>query len=122
MFHVRPGKPEDYGYVVEPMCHAMFPRYKPMHPDRFYPWFRGRVNGMLARSTLIVAVADDDDDAILGWAMFEGNCLHFVHIRPEAKPLGVAAALFKYLEHVSSYSHKGGLKAPTGLEYRPDLG
>lgn len=122
MFSIRARKAEDLAFIVDSMCQTMLASYWPMTKDDYFPWFKRRVNQLIDRSEVIVACADDDDDAILGWMMVEGDCVHMLYVRRDVRrDVGIEMALLALASWARCYSHKTKAPELKGLRYRPDL-
>jgi GNAT superfamily N-acetyltransferase len=56
------------------------------------------IKAILARGVAVVACVPEDSDHLLGFAVGEGTCLHYVHVRPERRRLGLGRLLAEGLE------------------------
>lgn len=112
-FLIRPGKADDYAFArdawVKQNRSSAFARdagacYETEHTRL--------VRRLLRWSTLRVAHAPDDVDAILGFACFDLElqtpALHYVYVRKEDRGKGIAHALLEPLNGRAKvrYSHK----------------
>ena len=128
MVSYRVGKAADRAYVARTWVRAY------AHTD----WGRDTGRVYAAEHPLVVAsilergaelrVAHviDDEDAILGFAVTEGRCIHYVYVRVETRRLGIARTLLGYRlaesSEVLEFSHRPqalGLKLPPRWTYNP---
>lgn len=61
----------------------------------FYEVYRRAISGALAKPTTQVALAllADDSDVCLGWAVYEGETLHYVYVKRAMRRQGIARSL-----------------------------
>lgn len=82
------------------------------------------VERMVARpgAELQIACAENDEDAIFGWALIEGATLHYVYVRGGENSMrghGIMRALTG-AHRIDKYSHRNGRwKAPAGWRFVP---
>ena len=53
------------------------------------------VRALLRRSQVIVASLREEPDVVVGWAAIEGDCVHYVLVKPRWRQLGVARWLLQ---------------------------
>lgn len=52
-----------------------------------------RIARLLLRSTALVAYFPQVPDEVLGWAVFEGDVLHYVYVKSSYRRVGIASGL-----------------------------
>lgn len=93
---------------------------------------KARIHAILARPGVEVVIAcdEEDDDSDMGFACFEGDCLHFLGVRYDMAGLGggqdftpeIAAALLEG-RAVRAYTHKTmGMPVREGWAFEPFRG
>lgn len=129
MFLFRSAKASDLGFVVDSWAKSFYgaPAVAGMQKDDYFPAYHAKISTILGRPETEVHVAclSENEDTIVGWACYEGPCLHYVFVRGSQdgfRRLGLARQLVP--PSITRYSHrpaKKELKAPDGWTYRPDL-
>ena len=91
-FSVRLGRPSDLPYVEDTWAK------RGRGPHERIGAAKVRIRAILGDpgSLLRVAVLPDDDDAILGWAVWSDDRIQFAYVRKDARGQGVAKALCHY--------------------------
>lgn len=91
---VRIGRPSDLPYVEDTWVK------RGRNPNERMGDAKARVRALLADpdSLLHVAVLPDDDDAILGWAVWSGDRVQFAYVRKDARGQGIAKSLCASLD------------------------
>lgn len=89
-YAIRFGKPEDLPYVTD----TWVKRDERLKGQRMVEATK-HVRGILATPGTFLRVAHllDDIDAILGYAVFGADALHFVYVRKPARGRGISRAL-----------------------------
>ena len=87
---IRAAKPSDLAYITDVWV-TQATRYVNMSIRAV----KARAQYLLEHSRTTVACLPDDQDAIVGFAVFEGSRVHMAYVRASARRLGVARALFK---------------------------
>lgn len=72
--------------------------------DVFFQGHQAEIKNNLSAMSVMVCVAPDDENQIIGWLAHKGECLHYVYVKQVFRKLGVAKALIKQAP-ASSYSH-----------------
>lgn len=94
---IRLGKATDVAYVVRNFIHgcqgALVTRR--LHGDEYRGRVREQIIGLLERpaARLFVACDSEDEDVILGFALVERSCVHWVYVRADWRHQGIARAL-----------------------------
>jgi GNAT superfamily N-acetyltransferase len=124
-FKIQTFQSDHHSFVVDSWLRSLRDAcYRDVDADIFYPEVRVRVHSLLKRPgvSVRVAVKDDDPDTYVGWAAVEGDVLHYVYVKQEARRLGVAKTLLGGLE-LHRYSHKPRfVTPPRDWTYNPFLG
>ena len=125
---IRPGRLSDLAYVRDSWLKC--DRTSPAARDEGLGYMarqKSRIRRILARATLSVAVSVDDEDAIVGWAVYETEppTLYYVHVRADARQLNIASRLLAPLGLVPvTFTHRpsvrGALPIPASWRYSRD--
>lgn len=76
---------------------------------------RAIIEQVLGWADCTIACLPDDPTVTLGWMVHEGDCLHFVYVRPAVRRKGIARALrreaaaggqLKFVSHPTNHSRK----------------
>lgn len=67
--------------------------FRKIDKTSFFDKYRIVVNNLLTRSTVRVACLEDDQDVIVAYVVYSGNCLHWVYVKKDWRKLGIATAL-----------------------------
>lgn len=117
------GGSEAHGYVVSAFCRS----YEPValrlaglnHASALPAAFRkllceglhAQVKAALARSRVLVAVAERDPDSILGCVLYEarsdGPVIHYVYVDHPARRTGLGTAMLTALARTCPHASKG---------------
>ena len=123
MVSYRVGKAADRAYVARTWVRAY------AHTD----WGRDTGRVYAAEHPLVVAsilergaelrVAHviDDEDAILGFAVTEGRCIHYVYVRVETRRLGIARTLVNPTAPMPSFKTLPPEKFKAAVEFLSEL-
>lgn len=107
---VRPAKVEDFAYV----CTSWKNNYKgsPVAariPPETYRSGHGRIIKRLTeRSITLIANPNNDPDLIIGYLVYEPECLHYVYTKTSYRQMGVAGMLLaaiKPYKPIPRFSH-----------------
>lgn len=80
--------------------------FKLIDQDTYFAVYHAYLEQLLTRpdSTVRLAVLTDDPDVVLGWAVSEGNRLHYVYVNRENRRVGIARKLsgrFDVITHLT---------------------
>lgn len=73
---------------------------------------------------VLVYAADEDPDAIIGWAAGSSSVLHYVYVRHDFRASGIAKALVAELGSPKAYTLKPAsprVRVPHGWRFLPRL-
>lgn len=110
---IRPYRPDDRAYITSTFLRS-FVATKPLVvgmevPSAFIYEGEGAALSILLDTSaeVDVAVAPDDDDAIMGYSVRHGDCLDYVYVAREFRKSGIAKMLMRRLspETIQFYSH-----------------
>jgi GNAT superfamily N-acetyltransferase len=92
--------------------------------DVYYALYRPAVNELLSRCVVDVACDPTVPTAVLGWMATGEGLLHYVHVRPRWRKLGVATWMLRERRASSgAYTHNGRVPASAllgpGWRYEP---
>lgn len=91
---LRPCATEDRGYILEHWVRAHSHTADAFHAGPNYmPGTWATAEAILDRSRCLVACAAADTAVILGFAVVEGNVVHYVFTRPDVRRSGIAKQL-----------------------------
>jgi GNAT superfamily N-acetyltransferase len=124
---VRSGKPIDHDYIGHTWVRNDSHTARSKECRRCYFYEQPRlIDLILGRTTSIVKVAhlEDDEDAIMGFAVAEPGVLHYLYVRKEVRRQGIARKLMSYvgLGDNAEYTHKPsffGMKIKETWIYNP---
>lgn len=97
MIVVRHASASDIPFIIERWKNALVrePPYDRMDKTLFYDSMRRRIARLLSRSEVRVACAEDNEDTLLGFAVFEPATRvgHFRFVRKDFRGGGIGRAL-----------------------------
>jgi GNAT superfamily N-acetyltransferase len=74
------------------------------------------VEALVGRSTIVVATLPEEPDVVLGWMAVEGDCLHYLLVKPRWRRLGIARWLIEQLDGMNAvYTHAPSPTVAKGL-------
>lgn len=105
-YTVRDYSPSDHNAIYKAwLAHAYYDNE--MFRLMPHPLFRQRyapvLDRIISQATVKVACLIEDADAIVGFAVYRGDVLHFVAVKKPWRKLGVATALVP--AGISTYTH-----------------
>ncbi len=110
MFNVRNANPDDFPLIFATWLRSYRHggQFTRRIPERVYFARHHRVIERLLDSCSVrVAASAEDTDVILGWAVLEPGCVHFVYVKPAFRRMGLASALLADVNWpATSYSHE----------------
>jgi GNAT superfamily N-acetyltransferase len=79
---------------------------RPISREVFFPAHQLVLERLLARPNVEVhlAVWPDDPNVVFGWSVTEGDCVHYVYVKPDFRKAGLARALLAH-RPFAQYSH-----------------
>lgn len=111
MFRLRDPLPTDLAFVVDSWrqsYRSACERQRKLDGDEYFPAASRAINALLARPDveLVILGADDPDDytTVDGWACLEGDTLHYVYVKEDARGMGGAKLLLSG-RNITHYSH-----------------
>lgn len=97
VFRIRHGKPEDLAYVIRTYLFGYRSALaaRRLHPDEYRARVRQQIVGILQRPSAKLWIACDvaDEDVILGFALLEGGCVHWVDVRERWRGMQIGKLL-----------------------------
>lgn len=98
LVHYRDGKPDDENMILATWVQGLY------HSNQNEPWFasvpqyifneeyRKIIKQLLAKPGIEkrIACLNEDEDVVLGYAIFEGDTLHWVYVKSSWRRLGIA--------------------------------
>jgi hypothetical protein len=104
-WRLRAMKQDDLAYLKDSYKKS----YKCAEPHLpahiFWPNADAEISNYLRDVKVIIACAPDDEDYILGYALVEGDVLHYAFVRTSCRGNGVARALVKDLPKPLRVTH-----------------
>lgn len=73
--------------------------------DIFFKEHQEKIKNRLKSSQVLICTAPDEDDQIIGYLVFEDDCLHFCYVKNVFRKMGVAKELKKKAGTLKNYSH-----------------
>jgi hypothetical protein len=85
--------------------------FKLINPEAYFSNYGNYIRLILFRPAAFVrlAVLSDDHDVALGWAVVEGNTLHYVHVHKDHRKQGIAGSLVPKETKTITHLTKAGL-------------
>jgi hypothetical protein len=88
-----------------------------------------KINSMLTESMVLMATPEDDSDLIVGYMIFNQECLHYLYVKKDFRSMGISLLLLKSVDidnhsqliitHLSKYSHFITSKLNPNYTYNP---
>jgi hypothetical protein len=71
----------------------------------FFKEHQEKIKAELLKSKCLVCVAPDEENQIIGYIVFDGDCLHYCYVKQVFRKMGVAKALSAKAQSLKHYSH-----------------
>ncbi len=128
---IRPATEADYPYIYSSWARNYQPTYARIclnhkGPHRYDSCINRFIKKRLESSTVAVACDPDDDEFIIGWAVFDQKAVYYCYVRESMRNAGVAKKLLGDRFRVNcalwtdSCSEIDDAK-PGVLRYRPEV-
>jgi GNAT superfamily N-acetyltransferase len=107
---LRAGGSADVPFILSSWlkCYRQSPAVSAIRTDRYFRRHHAVLERLLARPTARVTIAAyrDDPDTIFGWAVTEGDVLHFLYVKDKFRAQGIGRRLLAQLPPRFTYSHR----------------
>lgn len=93
---IREGLPSDHNFIYSTWLNGLYygnSWFKLTPKHEFMKFYHQIIERLLARSAIRIACLKEDRDVILGYAVIEGNVLHWTHTKPAWRKLKIARNL-----------------------------
>lgn len=132
--NIRPLKDSDYNFVLSTWLKSYYEALKyyasgsvrAPYPkdDIFFQGHQAKIKGLLLTPGVqcLIMTAPDDDNQIIGWAVFDEGALHYIYVKHVFRRLGVGKKLREAVTApVTIYSHhtKFSRHVNQGLTFDP---
>lgn len=125
---LRQATTADVNFIYSTMLKGLYygsEFYANVAKATFFQHYGEIVTALLKKSKVVVACLPDDDDIVLGYAIYEpGLCLHYVFVKEVFRKQGVASALTGEA-NTSSVSHitkiGNSIRKAKNMEFNPFL-
>lgn len=109
---IRPMREGDVNFILSTWLRSYYEELKRYgqkgcpYPkdDVFFQGHQERIKEHLPKMTVMVCVAPDDENQILGWSAHLNGCLQYVYVKHFVRKMGIAKALMKSCSF-DRYSH-----------------
>ena len=119
---VRLATADDLPFIYSSWYRAHRPYQKHVANPEYADGHNARMRTLLAHSKVLVAYSRDYPDEILGYAVIEGDTVHFVYTKTSYRRMGVASGLvmggYRYYSHWMGEQGRSFAEA-VGLIYNP---
>lgn len=118
------------GYADEAFVYATWLRslyygnstFRKIDKDRFFKTYPNVIKALLTRSNVDVVCLEDDPEVLLGYAVYEGEALHFLYVKKAWRKLGIARMLMPgNVTKVTHLTKVGEKLLPKGIKFDPFL-
>lgn len=104
----RPARPSDASFILATWLRGLrFGNswYKLIDNEVYFKVYHAVLEALLSKPTISIKVAclKDDPEVILGYSVYEGTRLHWVHVKLAWRNIGIAKALVP--DETKSVSH-----------------
>lgn len=132
--NIRPLRDSDYNFVLSTWLRSYYEALKyyssgsvrvPFPKDDvFFQGHQAKIKALMALPGVecLVCVAPDDENQIVGWAVFDRDCLHYVYAKHVFRRLGIGNKIREAITApITTYSHhtKFSKHVNKGLTYNP---
>lgn len=101
---IREARGDEFNFVRSAWMHSGIRAERPQDRDELYPVYPRVIDALLARSVVLLAVLEDNEDVYVGFVAGERRTdprgetkIHYVYTKHELRGLGVARALVREL-------------------------
>jgi len=112
---IRPYKEGDLNFILSTWLKSYYDaltqyskraqaRLAPPH-EVFFSEHQKKIKERLKASSVFILTTAEDLDQIIGYIVYEGDCLHFCYVKAPFRKMGVARRLKEKLLSVKQYSH-----------------
>lgn len=127
LFYVRDATPDDENFIYSTwlmglrhgnLWFNLFPK------NAYFRTYHTIIERLLKNSDVKVKVAalKEQDDVILGYAVLEGDILHWIHVKDAWRRIGVATALIpKDIKYITHFTEVALAIKPAHLIFNPFL-
>ncbi len=124
----RSSKPEDINFILATWLRGL--RYgnelfEQIDKDIYFAEYHKVIEALLRVSQVRVACLKDDPDTILGYAVLQGDKVHWIHIKSAWRRIGIAKSLlytkFGVVTHLTTLGAKLLKEKCTGVKFNPFL-
>lgn len=71
----------------------------------FYKEHQEKIKHLLKDATVVVCNPPDDENQIIGYLVYKGDCLHFCYVKNVFRRIGIANKLMALAPGLKTYSH-----------------
>lgn len=96
---VRPGVPDDLGYVIDTWGRSLRGEYPDARTTDFVDGVKRGIARRLQDARVLVAYPKAEPSLILGWTCVGHAVIHFVYVRQAYRRLGLARRLIEETGH-----------------------
>jgi len=99
-------KPEICNYLKKSFAQNLRNKneyFKLIRPDAYWEIYPKYIQALINKPTTQVSIAIMEEDTILGWSMYDGHVLHFVHVRKDIRMQGFATQLIP--KDITEFTH-----------------
>ena len=96
LMFIREGQPTDTHFICGTWLPGLYygnPFYREIDRVAFFENYIIAVQYILKKSHVLIACLNEDPDVILGYAVFNGNVLHWVYVKKPWRNIGIAKKL-----------------------------
>lgn len=107
LFSIREGRTTDEAFIYSTWLKGLWVNNEPwclIDSEVYFPNYSEVIKRLLARSRTFVACLKEDEDVILGYAVFENLRLHYAHSKGDWRNCGIQSALFRD-QDIQEFSH-----------------
>ena len=124
---IRDAGPDDRAYIEQTFArsYAGAAAIRGAEPATWLAEAQRVVRGWLDEGArVVVHVADEDHDAIIGWVCGTSSVLHYVYVRSDFRGGGIARGLYQHIGSPRAYTMRPAsprVRVPDGWRFTPRL-
>lgn len=95
--------------------------FKKIDKDAFFDIYPKVITKLVADSTAVAACLSDDEDVVIGYAVYQGAILHWVYVKEAFRKQGIATSMLPDSLKVVTHLTKSGdfIRLKKGLKFIP---
>ena len=106
MINIRDAGGGDAAFIFATWLRSLYfgsSFFRRIDKDTYFDKYKLVVSALLAMATIKIACLSEDQDVVVGYAVYEGPVLHWVYVKKNWRKQGVARLLVP--DNINTFSH-----------------